>query len=175
MEEEEKPRKSVKAMSSHPSEEDINSVYSKKAQRNIENSKKSNKTSRKQCSKASNFSQPSLQNSRISAYKKYMLFTGKIRLKRIEFGSEKSGKLRFDVEYENNLIPGRDNHTIKCFSANIKENFEVPFETVYDKRKRQFYTESIKINVMNIHRKYNKKIGIVDLSLTDLLNKQLVY
>jgi hypothetical protein len=111
----------------------------------------------------------------VSNYKKDMIFSAKLKLKKIKFGSRKAGVLKFDIEYNNNFIPARKNHEIKGYQTNIKEIFEVPFRAIYDRRKRQFYCESIIVNVMNMHKRYNKRLGQLEVDVSGILNKQQSY
>ena len=121
----------------------------------------------------SNFQKASTVN--LSNYKKYMIFSARLKLKKIKFGSKKTGMLKFDIEYNNNFIPARRNHEINGFEAYIKENFEVPFRAIYDRRKRQFYCENIIINVMNMYKRYNKRLGQLEVSASEILNQQQAY
>lgn len=136
---------------------------------------KSEKTISKEQNLYPTFVKSKLSKSSLSAYKKHMIFSGKINLNKMEFGIKKSGMLKFDIEYEKNVIPARREHEINGFICSFKEQFEVPFKTLYDRRKKQFICEPLKINVMNIHKKYNKKLGYALLSISNILNKQLVY
>ena len=136
---------------------------------------RSEKTVSKEQNLYPSFARNEIPNSSLSAYKKNMVFSGKLCLHKIEFGNKKMGILKFDIEYEKNFIPAKKNHEINGYSTMIKEKFIVPFKAIYDRRKRQFITEPIRINVMNIHKKYNKKLGYALLSISNVLNKQLVY
>jgi hypothetical protein len=110
-----------------------------------------------------------------SNYKKHMVFSAKLKLKKINFGSRKAGFLKFDIEYNNNFIPARKNHEINGYQTPIKEIFEVPFRAIYDRRKRQFYCEPIIVNVMNMHKRYNKRLGQLEVNVSGVLNRQQSY
>ena len=116
---------------------------------------------------------PSFGN--ISHYKKNMIFSARLKLKKIKFGNRKSGVLKFDIEYNNNFIPAKKNHEIKGYEKYLKESFEVPFRAIYDRRKRQFSCEKIVVNVMNMHKRYNKRLGQVIVNVSNILNRQLTY
>lgn len=111
----------------------------------------------------------------LSQYKKYMTFSANLKLKKIKFGSRKTGTLKFDIEYSNNFIPARRNHQIKGHEAYIKERFEVPFRAIYDRRKRRFHCENIIVNVMNMYKRYNKRLGQLVVCTSDILNQQQSY
>ena len=111
----------------------------------------------------------------VSSYKKNMIFEAHLKLKKIRFGSRKTGVLKFDIEYNNNFIPAKKNHEINGYQAGIKEAFKVPFRAIYDRRKRSFYCESVIVNVMNMHKRYNKRLGRVEVNVADTLNRQQIY
>ena len=110
-------------------------------------------------SKVSNISRkntshfPKNSQMHISNYKKNMNFKARLKIKKIKFGSRKSGVLKFDVKYKNNFIPARKNHEINGYEQYLKETFNVPFRAIYDRRKRKFFCEMVVIDVMNMHKR----------------------
>lgn len=88
----------------------------------------------------------------------------------------KGGDLSFEIMYLKNTIATKGYHQLSSVSPSrlINETVEIPFQAIYDRRKLRFFSEPLHLHVINMHLAFRKKLGVVTIPLTNLLNSQQV-
>jgi hypothetical protein len=108
--------------------------------------------------------------------KRNFYFKAFIQLGELSLRLPKGGDLSFEVTYLKNTISSKGFHQLSSVLPNrvINETLEIPFQAVYDKRKQQFFAEPLHLHIINMHLAFRKKLGVVVLLLSHMLNTQQV-
>ena len=114
--------------------------------------------------------------SNIKKYRKNLVFIAIIKLKSIELKLGRSGNISFEFHNGKNIVTTSKYQRVtnSSFKTNLSEIVEVPFQIFYDLRKKRFQSHKIKINIINNHTKFIKKIGSVLLNISQILNSKLI-
>jgi hypothetical protein len=109
--------------------------------------------------------------------RRHLFFITSVKLKTIQITTQKIGDLSFEFVYGKNIMVSKGFHTIdsKTRIKSINETVEIPMQAVFDRRKNRFSTDSIQLNIINHHLSFNKRIGVVSLNLSEVLNSQKTY
>ena len=109
--------------------------------------------------------------------RRHLFFITHIKIKTIQMTTSKLGDLSFEFVYGKNIIVSKGFHSIdsKTRIKSVNETLEVPMQAVFDRRKGRFSTDPVSINILNHHLSFNKKVGVVTLNLSEVLNSQKTY
>jgi hypothetical protein len=109
--------------------------------------------------------------------RRHLFFITSVKLKTIQMTTQKIGDLSFEFVYGKNIMVSKGFHTIDSKSRvkSLNETIEIPMQAIFDRRKGRFSTDLVQINIVNHHLSFNKRIGVVSLNLSEVLNSQKTY